>query len=408
MKILFIHQNLPAQFATLMAHYARSNEHQVVGVTQRQSINSSDDSTHFGRVVAYQPKRHPSQNIHHYVYPFEASVLNGQAVAGALHHLKEEGFVPDIVYCHPSWGEGLYVKDMLPKAKLLAYCEFYYRAHGQDCDFDPEFPITLDDELRVRTRNATHLLTLEACDLGVSPTNWQRSTHPSAFRPKIRVIHEGVDTFRAVPKPNGIFVLPNGTALSSRSEVITYTNRSLEPHRGFHRFMRALPEILRRRPNCQVVITGEDTVLYGQLLQEGDSWKQRMLREIDVDPNRVHFLGMLPWREHIQLLQVSTVHVYLTVPFVLSWSILEAMSVGAAVVGSDTAPVRDVIQHEKNGLLVDYFDQQQLVDAIVAVCNRPRLRGQLGKAARDTVVGRFDVSKSIAEYDALFRCTVGS
>ncbi|MFN2164716.1 MAG: glycosyltransferase family 4 protein [Anaerolineae bacterium] len=403
MKLLLIHQNLPAQFKHLIQRYARDPEHQVVGICQGHAPSAGDDTLPDGVVQVYKPKREPTADIHPYLYSLEAGVLNGQAVAARVHELDRQGFTPDLTLVHPGWGEGLYIKDVLPDRPLIGFFEFFYRARGLDADFDPDFPVSKDDELRIRTRNALHLLSLDACDAGISSTAWQRQVHPPAYHSKITVLHEGIDTRELVPNPAASFELPDGTVLHSDMEVVTFVTRSLEPYRGFHVFMRALPAILRRRPGCRIVIVGGDDVAYGRRLPEGQTWREKMLAEVDVDPNRVHFLGPLPWAEHVRLLQTSAVHVYLTVPFVLSWSMLEAMSAGCAVIGSDTAPVREVLQHGRNGLLVDFFSKEQLADAVDDLFDHPRRRQALAAAGRQTVVAQYDARDALVRYEQYFK-----
>lgn len=404
MKLLLIHQNLPAQFKHLMYRYGDDPAHQVVGICQGQApAAGGDPACRVSVVRTYQPKRAPTKGIHNYLSSLEPGVLNGQAVAAEVHNLAKEGFIPDVTLVHTGWGEGLYVKDVLPDTPLVGFFEFYYRPRGLDVDFDPEFPITKDDELRIRTRNAIHLLSMDACDAGISPTSWQRLVHPTEYHSKITVMHEGIDTREVAPDLSATFVLPNGKVLDHSVEVVTFIARSLEPYRGFHVFMRALPEILRRRPKCQVVIAGGDDVAYGRKLPEGQTWREKMLAEVEVDPQRVHFLGQVPWASHLRLLQISDVHVYLTVPFVLSWSMLEAMSAGSAVIGSDTPPVREVIQHGRNGLLVDFFSKQQLVDAVDDLFHHPKRRLALAAAGRQTVVAQYDARDAMVRYDRFFK-----
>ncbi len=403
MKLLLIHQNLPAQFKHLINRYGRDPAHQVVGICQGQApaVGAADRPEHVIRV--YKPKRAPRKDAHNYLRSLEAGVLNGQAVATEIHYLEKQGFTPDVSLVHTGWGEGLYVKDVLPDKPLIGFFEFYYRPRGLDADFDPEFPIAKDDELRIRTRNALHLLSLAACDGGISPTSWQRDVHPREYHPKITVMHEGIDTREVIPDPSATFELPNGKVLSHDMEVVTFIARSLEPYRGFHVFMRALPEIFRRRPNCQVVIAGGDDVAYGRKLPAGQTWRGKLLADVDVDPERLHFLGQVPWSTHLRLLQISGVHVYLTVPFVLSWSMLEAMSAGCAVIGSDTAPVREVIQHGRNGLLVDFFSKEQLADAVDDLFDHPKRRQALATAGRQTVVAQYDARDALVRYERFFK-----
>jgi glycosyltransferase involved in cell wall biosynthesis len=354
------------------------------------------------KTIKYQPSRSANTDTHHYVRPAESHVLNGQAVAKVLMQLKQAGFIPDIIVTHTGWGEALYVKDVFPDSKLIGFFEFYYQAHGADTDFDPEFPQTFDDVLRIRTKNITHLLSLEAVNAGICPTQWQKNTHPKEFQYKLHLIHEGINTDLAVPNAEAVYQLPNGKTLSRKDEVITYVARNLEPYRGFHIMMRAIEQICKNRPKAQVLIVGGDDISYGRKLPVGETWRQKMLKEVTVDENRVHFLGRIPYQQFIKILQVSSAHIYLTVPFVLSWSMLEAMSAGCAVIGSNTAPVSEVIEHGKNGLLVDFFSIEAITEAVDFLLNNPKKAQELGLAARKTVLDRYTNALGVKQYEELF------
>lgn len=394
MKILFIHQNFPGQFRHLATHFASNPQNHVVCICQTQAPGHHL----IKNKLIYQPSRQSTAGTHHYLRGMENAVLNGQAVAKILIEIKNQGYIPDIVIAHPGWGEALYVKDIFPTTPLLSHFEFYYHADGADVGFDPEFPLSIDDRLRIRTRNALHLLNLEACDAGISPTQWQKSLHPPEFHSKLSVIHEGIDIDLVTPNSKQTFKLPNGNTLTQEHEVITYVARNLEPYRGFHILMRAVEEICQRRPNAQIVIVGGDEVSYGQPLPNGLTYRQKMLEEINIDPNRVHFLGKIPYSDFLALLQVSSAHIYLTVPFVLSWSMLEAMSAGCLVIGSDTPPVREVIQHGENGLLVDFFSPQQVSETVDEVFKRQPQMKLLREKARQTIVENYPVKQSINCY----------
>ena len=278
------------------------------------------------RKLEYQPAA-PSGEGHAYTCELDNGVANGLAVARLCEWLARDGFSPDIVVGHNGWGEILYIKDVWPQIPLLGYFEFFYRAAGSDVDFDPEFPAESDAPVRLRTRNALNLLGLDAVDWGQSPTDWQRSQYPKRHRDRITLVHEGVDTKLVTPDPTARLWLSSGRCLSAADEVVTYSARDLEPYRGFHVFMRALPRVLEKRPTAQVLIVGNDGVSYGRRPDGAVSWRAKMLSELNggLDLRRVHFLGHLPYRQYLSVLQVSTVHVYLTYPFVLSWSLIEAM-----------------------------------------------------------------------------------
>lgn len=364
MKVLFIHQNFPGQFRHIAAHLAKQPDYQVLAIGRDMAPGLPGV-----KLLRYKPHRTASPQTHPYVRSFEDAVLHGQQVLRLLLDLKAKGYRPDVIVAHPGWGETLYTKDAFPNARLIHFCEYYYHAQGADLGFDPEFPPTVDDYARIRSRNALHLLNLENCDQGITPTRWQHSLHPAAYRDKIQVIHEGIDTDVLGCDPNAILTLPNGRVLKAGEPIITYVARNLEPYRGFHTFMRALPQVLNEHPTCQVVIVGGDGVSYGSKPKDAPNWQIKMLRENPVDLERVHFLGKVPYDTYRKVLQVSAVHVYLTYPFVLSWSLLEAMASGCLIVGSDTAPVREVITHGENGLLIDFFNRQMLADRVLQVLN---------------------------------------
>jgi len=341
--------------------------------------------------------------IHRFLRGTDAAVRRGEAVARAGAALAKRGFVPDVVVAHLGWGEGLYLRDAFPRARILAYCEFYYHARGADVGFDPEFPPADDDALLLRTRNAVQLLSLEAADRGLSPTAWQRSVYPAALRDKIAVIHDGIDVDRVAPDPAATFALPDGTVLRAGDPVVTYVARNLEPYRGFHVFMRALPDLLRRCRQARVVLVGGDDVSYGRKPAGGGSWRAKLAAELGaaLDPARVHFVGNLPYARYLSLLQVSAAHVYLTYPFVLSWSMLEAMAAGCTVIGSATPPVMEAIDDGREGRLVDFFDRKALVDAVAWALGHPEQARALGRAARARIVERYSLADCRARQIAL-------
>jgi glycosyltransferase involved in cell wall biosynthesis len=380
MRLLFVHQNFPGQYRHLAAHYAGAG-HEVVAIGDKENLR-------------YQP-RIPGVRLFAYEVPredhagaFEASAVRamqrGRVLATSAAALRRAGFRPDLVFAHIGWGEALFLKDIFPAAPLLLYCEFFYRAHGADSGFDPEFPPSAKSLLRLRVMNAPLLMSLDASDWGMVPTRWQQRQFPDAYKARMSVIHDGVDTDLALPKRN-----------DSPEELITYVARNLEPYRGFHVFMRAIPEIQRRRPNARIVIVGGDAVSYSPRLPPGQTYRERMLRELDgkIDLARVSFLGRIPYRDYLALLRRSSVHVYLTYPFVLSWSLLEAMASGCLVIGSRTPPVEEVIEHGRNGLLVDFFSPERIAAEIDMALQRQTELVPLREAARRTVLERYDLKR---------------
>lgn len=354
------------------------------------------------RLLPVRVLRPGARDIQPWLADFEAKVLRGEACLHAALQLKQQGFSPDVIIAHPGWGESLFLKDVWPQARLGIYAEFFYHAHGADCNFDPEFP-TARPELeasRLRMKNLNMQMHFDLADAAISPTRWQADTYPAAFRDKITVIHDGIDTQAVRPDAEGALnlTLQDGGALelTAADEVISFVNRNLEPYRGYHIFMRALPEILAKRPNARIVLVGGNEVSYGPAPKDGQSWTEIFRSEVtslisEADWQRVHFVGKVAYPDLLRLFQLASVHVYLTYPFVLSWSLLEAMSTGCAIVGSDTGPVREVIHDGETGLLVDFFDASALAQKVCALLENPAERQRLGANARRYIVENYDL-----------------
>ncbi len=399
-NILFIHQNFPGQFKFLApalaarGHNVTALSMQARQVTQWQGV----------RIHPYRAARGSTMGVHPWASDFETKVIRAEACFRAALRLRDAGMRPDVIIAHPGWGESLFLKDVWPKARLGIYCEFYYHAHGADTGFDPEFPSAdPGEQCRVQLKNAYNLIQFTTADAGISPTQWQASTYPEPFRSRISVVHDGIDTRAVAPQPSVALRLPSadGSALrlTRHDEVVTFVNRNLEPYRGYHTFMRALPDLLRRRPQAHVLVVGGDSVSYGARPKEGATWKQLFIDEVrpqiaPSDWERVHFLGNLPYEQFIPLLQLSSVHVYLTYPFVLSWSLLEAMSAGCAIVASDTAPLHEAIHHGQTGRLVNFFDATGLAAEIANLLDDPEARQRLGAQARRFAQEHYDLQTS--------------
>lgn len=393
MNILFIHQNFPGQFKHLAPALVQAG-HSVTALTLQHATATTWQGV---RVVPYALSRGSSQDVHPWVADFEAKTIRGEACLRMALQMKAQGFFPDVIIAHPGWGESLFLKEVWPDARLGIYCEFFYHQHGADVGFDPEFPVQDPaDAGRLRLKNLNNLLHLEMADAGISPTHWQAGTFPEAFRSRISVVHDGIDTQAVAPNPAAGLTLNGDLALTRSDEIITFVNRNLEPYRGYHVFMRALPEILRRRPRARVLIVGGDAVSYGARPADGRTWKEIFAAEVrpqipDADWARVHFLGPIAYPHFIALLQLSTVHVYLTYPFVLSWSLLEAMSAECAIVASDTQPLHEAIQHGETGRLVNFFDVPGLAGEVCALLDDPAERQRLGRNARAFAQANYDL-----------------
>lgn len=389
MRYLFVHRNAPAQYKHIIRILAADPNNEVVVISQ-----DNGRPIEGARRVYYTPKSADGAP-HYHLRTTDEAMRFGQAVMEEARALKASGFTPDLMAGHNAWGETLFLKDVWPNAPLLSYFEFFYEPRGADTGFDPEFGASFDDFPRTRMMNTVNLLGLQAADWGHSPTFWQRDRYPILHRPQISVIHEGIDTDVIGPNPRRKLQLPDGSAVGFGDEVITFVSRSLEPYRGFHIFMRTLPEILRRRPKARVLIVGNDDVSYGSRLAGGVTFREALLKEQQgrIDLSRVHFLGWVPYDVHLAILQVSAVHVYLTYPFVLSWSMMEAMASGCVVVGSATPPVMEVIRDGDNGLLVDFFSSRQIADRIDQVLDDPTHMAAMRDKARQTIIERYDLKR---------------
>jgi len=393
MNILFIHQNFPGQFKHLAPALVKA------GHTVTALILAKTEAKQWNgvRLVSYGLNRGNAKEAHPWTVDFESKVIRGEACLKAALALKDQGYTPEVIVAHPGWGESLFLKEVWPEAKLKLYCEFFYHARGADVGFDPEFSANDPaDAGRVTLKNANMLLQFQSADAGLSPTHWQASTFPQHIRDKITVIHDGIDTAVLQPNPKVQFTLDSGRVLTRDDEVITFVNRALEPYRGFHTFMRSLPTLLTARSNAQVLIVGKEGVSYGAQPPNGKSWKTIFSEEVlpQLTPQqreRIHFLGTIDYPRFINLLQVSRVHVYLTYPFVLSWSLLEAMSVGCSIVASDTQPLHEAIKHNDTGLLVDFFDHDALADSVTLLLDDEDTRVRLGKAARKFAIENYDL-----------------
>lgn len=432
MRVLFIHQNFPGQYLHL-ARRLRDEGHVVVGIGEARNIRNRgviDGIT----TIGYPTPEGAGEKTHHYLKSTEAAVRRGQAVARSLLELKGKGFTPDVISLHPGWGEGLFVREVYPDAPTLMFCEFFFRAGEADLAFDPEFSHTPDWEYSVRIRNTPQIMSLLCADACIAPTAWQASRYPAFLRERMHIIHDGVDTDFMRPDPCESLTIqpleepgesripgvapppgrdggqsdpgtPRGEPLTFTrdSKVITYIARNLEPYRGYHVFLRVLPELQRRHPDAHVLIVGSEGTSYSPALPGGESYKTRYLSQVRdrLDLTRVHFLGRIPYASLRAMYRISSAHVYLTYPFVLSWSVLEAMACECLVVASGTEPVREVMTDGKNALLVDFFDAEALADRLDAALTGPERFDLLRKGARERVLGGFALGPCLTAQAAL-------
>lgn len=389
MNILFVHQNYPGQFREMVPTLAATGRHRVAFLTQQTRLPHATDHM----IGVYESARKPAKDAWNYSVWFEESIGNAIGAGDACMVLKQNGFKPDLVIGHANWGELLYIKDVWADAPLLGYFEYYYIEQGGLVGFDPEFPEPNDIGRRLLANNAITHLTFERCDFGITASEWQKTTHPSSMRDKLAVLHEGVRADRLTPDHDSDFAVEFATTKFSRGEeIVTYVARNLEPARGFHTLMRSLPRLQALRPGVRVAIIGGDEVSYGRKLAEGYTFRNWLMRELGdtVDWSRVHFLGRIPYGKMIGLLKLARCHVYLTVPFIPSWSMFEAMALEKTIVSSNVEPVREIVADGETGFLVDFFQPIQLAERVAQVLAEPSHFRIIGVAARQKVLADYD------------------
>jgi len=402
LNILFIHYELPGQFLYLIRYLSKHPQYNVYGICHQHAKKDNDERL-YQQLFTYQEKDLASKSIHHYVTDLQRCVLRAQAVVGVLQQCLDQQIDFDLAVAHTGWGEALYFKDVYPEIPLLGYVEFYFHAKGADAGFDPSYPVLKDQALQIKTLNSQLLLGMNECDALITPTRWQKSLFPLLWQSKINVIHEGVDVDCCKFDEEITFTLPDGTQLTRQDEVVTYTSRNLEPYRGFPVVMKAIEKICNRRPNCHVIVTGGDEVSYSKKLTDGECYREHCLKSVSIPSNRVHFLGKVSYTTHVQLLQLSSVHIYLTYPFVLSWSFIEAMACACVIIASDTQPVMDVLETDVNGITVNFFDDEQIANEVDDVFGHPQRKQHLGQAARKKIVEHYQHHFSINHYLRLFQ-----
>ena len=394
MNILFVHQGFPGQYLHICRKLAKQGSHTLVALAMQKPKVALPRGL---RLYLYGIQRGNGQDTHPLARDTESKVIRAEACARAAEQLKHQGFRPDIICGHPGWGELLFLRHIWPETPILMYQEFFYQARGFDYDFDAELQGSLSWQkcARADMKNANTLLNLEAATWNITPTSFQRSSFPTHFQNEISIIHDGIDPAAATKSQNlqAELTLKDGHTLKHGEQIVTFVNRTIEPYRGCHSMIRAIPALQKQNPDAHIVIVGAETgVSYGAQCPNGE-WKDFFLKEIEgkYDPRKVHFTGMVDYQMFLSLLRISQAHIYLTYPFVLSWSLLEAMSAGCAVVGSATAPVMEVIKNECNGLLVNFFDHQAIADQVSLLLKDRKLAGSLGAQARQDAIEKYSL-----------------
>lgn len=386
MNILFLHRSFPGQFKYLAAALAVDKNNRVVFITE-------DDKNQIAGVEKRIYKHVYKENKKSESKIFDLAASHGRAAADAAKKLKEEGFIPDVIYGFSGWGTSLYIKEVYPDVPFMCYLEWIDNADSSIAEFEGK-ELSESDIKQMKLDNAYIMAELKLCDYAVCPTFWQKAQFPFIYHNKICVIHDGIDTQRCAPdKDAKFFIKDKNITLTSDDEVITYGTRGMEPYRGFPEFMEAVSDVLKRRPKAHVVIAGSDEVFYGEDM--GISYKEKMLEKLDLDMSRVHFTGMIPFKDYVKMLQISSVHVYLSYPFVLSWSILDAMSAGCCIVASQTAPVTEVIKDKNNGLLASFFNSNDIALKIEYALENKEKSEKIRKNARKTVLERYELGKCL-------------
>ena len=394
MKILFVHQNMPGQYRELVRWLAAQGGHELVFLSQRGDVKIPGVHT-----LVYKAFHTPAKDGFGLAKDWEAAAGAGfGAVQAAQKFEQEHGFRPDIILGHTGWGELSFFKDLWPDVPIIGFFEYYYSMDGGMVGFDPEQPPGPHAPYFNRARNVVPCLNREVVDLGHVPTYWQRDRFPASFHDKMYVCHDGIRADRLHANPDAQITLGRlEQPISRGDEIVTYVARNMERARGFHIMMRALPAIQAARPNARILMIGGNEASYGRESDHPGGLRGEMEAEVGqhVDWSRVHFLGRVPYADLCRIIQLSRCHIYLTMPFVLSWSLLEAMAMEATIVAADVAPVREAIRHNETGLLVDFFDPEALAAQVAEVLAQPDDFAALGARARARVM---------QDYDFLTRC----
>lgn len=399
MKLLFLHQNFPGQYLHYLRRLIAQGRDDLLFLSQPNANAMAGV-----RKMEYPLIRQPAQNPDPTVREFDLAMLRAQSVAARARQLVALDYRPDVIIGHNGWGEMLHLREVWPDVPIIPYFEFHFDPAGLDVNFDPEFPMADERRSIVRIRNATSFLGLDLATLGQTPTRFQHSTYPAWAREKLRIVPEGADLELFRPDPKAEFALGGRVWRAGKGRrLVTYVSRNLEPYRGTHIVMRALPQILAACPDVDVMLVGGDGVSYGAACPDGGSWKDRFLRELDgqLDPDRVFFPGKIPYEAFQQMLKVSSLHLYLTYPFVASWSLREALAAGCCILGSDVPTVSEFITPGVTGALFPFLRPDLLAEAAIELLADGRLRKRLGRGARAWAEANLRMEDSFATMDAL-------
>lgn len=394
MNILFLHRGFPSQFKFPVMALTKDPRNLIMFIT-------NDKTTQMNNVqkLNYELPQKNLAETNFYLREYEENILHGQAAADVALAIKNQGIKPDIILGH-SWGPTTFIKEIFPDVPFVGYFEWYCKYQNSIADFGGH-ELNLIQKTSIKFENSNKLQDLCACDAGITPTGWQKEQFPEIFQNKIEVIHDGIDTNICKPSSDATFKIPDtDLEFSAKDEIITYATRGMEPNRGFPQFMEAVEKLQKKRPNAHFIIAGSDQMHYS-IDSNQKSCKTIMLEKLDIDLNRVHFVGLLPYFELQKLMQISSAHVYLTYPLFLSWSFLEAMACGCCIIASNTPPVSEVMKDNHNGLLTDFFDIDQLVEKIEYALNNKDKMQTIRENARNTILENYSIEKTLIKYEKL-------
>lgn len=397
MHVLFVHKNFPAQFGHVAVWLIKQHGWQCSYVSELPEEEIAGI-----RRIRYTPAGGAKETTHYLSRTFENQVAHAQGVfeaCKAARYLR-----PDLIVGHSGFGSTLFLPELWPGVPIINYFELYYHTRDSDVDFRPDFPIPELHLLRVRARNAMLLLDLQTCAAGYAPTEWQRSRFPAEYLPKLECIFDGIDREfwhrrENLPRVVGGREIPPGT------RIVTYVSRGFESMRGFDIFMKVAARICEARSDVVFAVVGSDRICYGgdeSYIRE-KTFREHVLKNGHYDLSRFIFTGKVPPAELRDLFAISDLHIYLTVPFVLSWSLMNALACGCTVLGSDTPPVREMIRHEENGLLAGFFDIDALTrEALRVLEDPPAFRQRLGAAGEAMIDEKYALTSTLPRMVELF------